>query len=91
MMLYSSHSLEEQRLEFSRSRFLAVPIAGTMAWTIIGPTSPFVPVGIAAWILFICTGVIFALALLITRFLGEDHLCTRETTKTLKGEFPCLA
>jgi hypothetical protein len=68
----SSQSLEEQRLEFSRSRFLAMPIAGALAWTIIGITSPFVSVNLAAWILFICTGMIFALGLLIARFLGED-------------------
>lgn len=72
MTIHSSRSLAEQRLEFSRSRFLAMPIAGTIAWAIIGITSPFVPVGIASWILFICTGMIFALSLLIARFVGED-------------------
>lgn len=65
-------SLEEQRLEFSRSRLLAMPIAGTIAWTIIGIAGAFVPVGLAAWILFICTGMIFALGLFIARFVGED-------------------
>lgn len=65
-------SLEQQRVEFSRSRFLAMPIAGTIAWTIIGIASAFVPVSLAAWILFICTGMIFALGLLIARPLGED-------------------
>lgn len=65
-------SLEEQRREFSQSRFLAMPIAGAIAWTIIGIVSPFVSVGLAAWVLFICTGMIFALGLLIARFLGED-------------------
>ena len=49
-----------------------MPIAGTIAWTIIGIASLFVPVGIAAWILFICTGMIFALGMVIARFLGED-------------------
>jgi hypothetical protein len=68
----SARSLEEQRLEFSRSRFLAMPIAGTIAWSIIGIASSFVPVELAAWILFIGTGMIFALGLLIARFLGED-------------------
>ena len=72
MTTSSTRSLEEQRKEFSQSRFLAMPIAGTIAWAIIGITSPFVPVGLAAWILFICTGMIFALGLLIARFLGED-------------------
>jgi len=72
MTNHRSQSLEEQRLEFSRSPFLAMPIAGTIAWTIIGITSPFVPLEIAAWILFICTGMIFALGLFISRFTGEN-------------------
>ena len=68
----TSRSLEEQRLEFSRSRFLAMPIAGAIAWTIIGIAGAFVSTGLAAWILFICTGSIFGLGLLIAPLLGED-------------------
>ena len=72
MQSSSTSSLEDQRREFSRSRFLAMPIAGMIAWSIIGIASLFVPVELAAWILFIGTGMIFALGLLIARFLGED-------------------
>ena len=72
MTAQSPRSLDEQRREFSRSRFLAMPIAGTIAWIVIGIAGAFVPVGLAAWILFICTGMIFALGLLIAPFLGED-------------------
>lgn len=72
MTAHSSRSLEEQRLEFSRSRFLAMPIAGTIAWTIIGIVSPLVSETLAAWVLFICTGMIFALGLVVARFVGED-------------------
>lgn len=72
MSSQSSLTLEEQRVEFSRSRFLAMPLAGTIAWTVIGIAGVFVPVGLAAWILFIATGMIFALGLFLARFLGED-------------------
>lgn len=72
MSSQSSLILEEQRVEFSRSRFLAMPLAGTIAWTVIGIAGAFVPVGLAAWILFIATGMIFALGLFLARFLGED-------------------
>lgn len=72
MKAQSARSLEQQRLEFSQSRFLAMPIAGTIAWTVIGIAGAFVPVGLAAWILFICTGMIFMLGLFIARFVGED-------------------
>jgi hypothetical protein len=70
----SLRTLDEQRREFARSRFLAMPIAGTIAWTIIGVAGAFVPVGLAAWILFIATGSIFGLGLLIAPLLGEDLL-----------------
>ena len=72
MPAQSPRSLDEQRLEFAQNRFLAMPIAGTIAWTIIGIAGAFVPTGLAAWILFICTGSIFGLGLLIAPFLGED-------------------
>jgi uncharacterized membrane protein len=71
-MTTPSRSLDEQRREFSRSHFLAMPVAGTIAWTIIGIAGAFVPTGLASWILFICTGMIFGLGLILARFLGED-------------------
>ena len=72
MNVQSVRSLEQQRSEFSQSRFLSMPIAGTIAWTIIGIAGALVPVGLAAWILFICTGMIFMLGMFIARFVGED-------------------
>lgn len=74
MTTQSPLSLEEQRMEFSRNRFLAMPLAGTIAWTIVGVAGAFVPVKLAAWILFIATGMIFGLGLFLARFLGEDLL-----------------
>ena len=65
-------TLEEQRAEFARSRFLAMPIAGTIAWTVIGICGAFLPVPLASWVLFICTGSIFGLGLLVARLVGED-------------------
>lgn len=69
-----SRTLDEQRSEFSQSRFLAMPIAGLIAWSVIGVAGALVPVGLAAWILFIATGSIFMLGLFLARFLGEDLL-----------------
>ena len=67
MTVSSVRSLEEQRRDFSRSRFLAMPIAGTIAWAIVGIVSPFVSPSLAAWVLFIATGLIFLMALFIAR------------------------
>ncbi len=69
-----ARTLDDQRLEFARSRFLAMPIAGTIAWAIIGVAGAFLPVILAAWVLFICTGMIFGMGLVVARFLGEDLL-----------------
>ena len=74
MTTQSHSSLDQQRLEFAQNRFLAMPIAGTIAWTIIGIAGAFAPTDLAAWILFICTGSIFGLGLIIARFIGEDLL-----------------
>ena len=67
-------TLEAQRAEFANNPFLAMPIAGTIAWTVIGVGGAFLPVGLAAWVLFIGTGSIFGLGLLVARVLGEDLL-----------------
>jgi hypothetical protein len=70
----SATTLGEQHAEFSRNRFLAMPIAGAIVWTLIGIAGAFFPVQKAAWALFIGTGTIFYLGLLVARFTGEDLL-----------------
>ena len=51
-----------------------MPIAGTIAWAVIGVCGAFLPVGQAAWVLFIATGSIFGLGLVVARLIGEDLL-----------------
>ena len=70
----SMATLEEHRAHFSRGPFLAMPIAGTIAWTAIGIAGLLLPTRLAAWALFIGTGMIFSLGLLVSRFTGEDLL-----------------
>ncbi len=65
-------SLDQQRAEFSQRRFLAMPLAGAICWSIAGITSNFVSTHVAALVLFIATGSIVYLAMLIARFTGED-------------------
>jgi hypothetical protein len=67
-------TLDDQRDEFASNRFLAMPIAGTIAWSVIGVFGAFLPVNLAAWALFIGTGSIFSLGLLVARFTGKDLL-----------------
>ena len=63
----SNPTLRELRAEFAGRRFLAMPIAGAIAWTVTGIAGAFLPVILASWALFICTGMIFALGLQIGR------------------------
>ncbi|HEX6928688.1 MAG TPA: hypothetical protein VF267_05540 [Gammaproteobacteria bacterium] len=77
---FHSRSLDEQRAEFARAPFIAMPLAGMIAWAAIGVAGMFLPVEQAAWALFIGTGSIFYLGLAVARVLGEDLL-----GKTRKG------
>jgi hypothetical protein len=67
-------SLDDHRAYFARSPFLAMPVAGALAWTAIGIAGMFLRIELAAWALFIGTGTIFSLGLLVARFTGEDLL-----------------
>ena len=67
-------TLEQQREEFAKGRFLAMPLAGTLAWGAIGLASPFLSPAGQVWFLYIATGCIFGLGVLISKFTGEDLL-----------------
>ena len=70
----AARSLDVQRAEFARHPFLAMPIAGTIAWTAIGIAGIFLPLEWAVWALFIGTGSIFGIGVLVARLTGEDLL-----------------
>jgi hypothetical protein len=67
-------TLDELRADFTRrsGRSLAMPIAGCLHWTVAGVLGAMLPLGPACWALFICTGTIFPVGVLIGRLLGED-------------------
>jgi hypothetical protein len=66
-------TLNDLRAEFGRSRFLAMPIAGTVAWTVTGVLGAVLPsIGAKSYALFFCTGSILPLGLFVARFTGED-------------------
>ncbi len=67
-------SLEAQRDEFSQRRFLAMPLAGSVAWTVVGAAGALLSPIYAVWILFIATGCIAYLGILLSRFTGENFL-----------------
>jgi hypothetical protein len=67
-------SLDEQRAEYARRRGLAMPLAGLIAWTLIGLAGAFLPPILAVWSLFIGAGLIAYLGMFISRFTGENFL-----------------
>src|SRR4051812_45761651 len=67
-------SLDTQHAEFLDNRFLAMPIAGAVAWTAIGIAGALLPITLAVWAVFIGTGMIFYLGIGIARLTGEDLL-----------------
>lgn len=69
-----TRSLEEQRAEFGRRRFLAMPLAGLIAWTVVGIGGLTLKTGPAALLLFFATGSIAGLGMLLSKFTGEDFL-----------------
>lgn len=65
-------TLDEQRREFGSRRFLAMPLAGTIAWAVIALLTPsFGPPGKMLTV-YIATGCIFYLGALFSRYTGEN-------------------
>ncbi|MFO1449899.1 MAG: hypothetical protein U1F61_17200 [Opitutaceae bacterium] len=67
-------TLDVQRAEFSRRRFLAMPLAGTIAWSVIGVASLVLKPWPLAITLFAATGSIAYLGMAISRLTGENFL-----------------
>ncbi|MGF7140248.1 DUF7010 family protein [Roseimarinus sediminis] len=67
-------TLEQQREEFAKRKFMATPIAGIIAWLISGIAGTLFPPVVSVWVLFIATGSIVYMALFISKFTGEKFL-----------------
>ena len=73
-MIETKRTLEEQRIEFAKGKFLATPLAGLIVWTIIGFVGIFFSDLIAVWSIFIGTGSIVYLGFFLSKFTGENFL-----------------
>jgi hypothetical protein len=67
-------SLEEQRAEFASRRLIAMPIAGTIAWALVGVAGLFLSPWRASMALFVATGSILYLGMAISKLTGENML-----------------
>lgn len=68
----ATRTLDEQRAAFIKNRFLAMPLAGTIAWIAAGIASAMLSEFNAAIALFVATGMIVYLGLFISKFTGEN-------------------
>jgi hypothetical protein len=73
-------TLDAQREAFARRRFLAMPLAGILAWTVIGLTGAFASTAVATLVLYIATGSTVYLGIFLSRFTGE-HFGDRSKPK----------
>src|SRR5256885_16939193 len=85
-------SLDEQRAEYARRRGVAMPRAGSIVWTLIGIAGAFLPPILAVWSLFIGTGFIAYLGIMLSRFTREDFLEKNKPKNVLDNLFfHCVA
>ncbi|AMJ99472.1 hypothetical protein AVL55_15695 [Alteromonas macleodii] len=67
----ASIPLEQQREDFKKIRFIAMPLAGTVVWALLGISAPFVSELTITWLLYIGTGAIFYLGAGLSYLTGE--------------------
>ncbi|HYL93801.1 MAG TPA: hypothetical protein VEW69_11675, partial [Alphaproteobacteria bacterium] len=83
----NTRTLDEQRREFAQRRGLAMPLAGAVAWTIVGVAAMFLPPVLEVWVLFCATGSILYLGLFFSRFTGENLLDKQRPKNVFDGLF----
>ena len=82
-----TRTLDEQRREFAQRRFLAMPLTGAVAWTIVGVAGAFLPPILQVWVLFGAVGFIAGLGIFFSRFTGEDFLDKQRPKNVFDGLF----
>jgi hypothetical protein len=80
-------SLDYQRQQFSERRFLAMPLAGLVAWLIIGLAGLWLPAPTVVWVLYLATGSIAYLGILFSKFTGENFLAKNRPKNTFDRLF----
>jgi len=80
-------NLERQRHEFTNRKFLATPLSGLIAWLLVGFSGLFLSDRITVWVLFVATGSIVYLALIISKFTKENFLDKSSPKNDFDGLF----
>lgn len=80
-------TLEEQKEEFKRGKLLATPIAGLLAWLIVGIGGIFLSLTGKVLLLFTATGCIVYLGMFVSKFTGENFLNKKKAKNTFDRLF----
>jgi hypothetical protein len=80
-------TLDEQRREFAARRGLAMPLAGLVAWSVVGVAGVLLPPGPEVWVLFGATGSIVGIGIFFSRFTGENFLDKQRPKNVFDGLF----
>jgi hypothetical protein len=64
-----------------------MPLAGMVAWSVVGVAGVFLPPGPEVWVLFGATGSIFLLGIFFSRFTGENLLDKQRPKNVFDGLF----
>ncbi|MBT3136782.1 hypothetical protein KL866_17110 [Alteromonas sp. ALT199] len=80
-------SLEQQREDFKRKRFIAMPLAGTLVWALLGISAPFVSEVTITWMLYLGTGAIFYLGAGLSYLTGERFFDKKMTKNSFDRLF----
>ena len=85
--LNTPRNLDEQRREFAQRRGLAMPLAGAVAWTIVGVAGDFLTPILEVWLLFGPIGFILPLGIFFSRFTGENFFDKQRPKNVFDGLF----
>jgi hypothetical protein len=80
-------TLDQQRVEFAKRKFIAMPLAGTIVWLIIGILGTQLPDNKMVWPTFIGTGCIAYLGMFISKFTGENFMDKSRPKNTFDSLF----
>ncbi|MEO1654764.1 MAG: hypothetical protein AAFU64_14550, partial [Bacteroidota bacterium] len=80
-------NLEEQRQDFSKRSFLAMPLAGLLIWLGIGIAGLFLPERWMTLVIYMGTGIIVYVGMFISKFTGEDFLDKQKPKNTFDQLF----
>lgn len=82
-----NRSLDAQRAEYKKRRFLAMPLAGTIIWLLIGILSLYLKDYQKVLLVYIGAGSIFYLGAFISKLTGENFMDRNKPKNEFDGLF----